>query len=78
MIEENTSTKDLKKLFLSAKEVCYLIGFSRVSLWRASKDGQFPSPKQLTIQRVGWLREDVENWIKSRPDVHQKKEGVSV
>jgi prophage regulatory protein len=48
------------------KELCRLIGLSRQTLWRLSKSGEFPAPRQLSVRSVGWLRSEVDEWLRGR------------
>lgn len=47
-------------------EVHALTGLSRVTIWREEKESRFPSRRLITRKRVGWLREEVEQWIATR------------
>ena len=40
---------------------------SRSSRWRLERAGQFPRRRQLSTRRVGWLRGEIEQWVRSRP-----------
>lgn len=42
---------------LAATSLCY------TSIFNKMKRGEFPSSKQLSAHRVGWLRKEVEAWI---------------
>jgi len=55
------------KAILSTRDVCALVGLSRVTLYRAEKAGRFPKRRQITAGRVGWLRSEIEAWILNRP-----------
>ena len=52
---------------LRPREVCEVIGVSRTTLWRKSRDGEFPRPVRLGANSIGWLATDVQKWIRSRP-----------
>lgn len=56
-------------LFYNAKQVCHMFGFSRTHLWRLQRSGEFPSPRELGPNRVGWLASEVIAWAVSRPRV---------
>lgn len=49
------------------KDVLALVGVSKATLWRWRRDGAFPNPVQLGPNTVGWHREDVDDWLASRP-----------
>lgn len=48
-------------------DVIRLTGLSRTSLWRLERRGDFPARRQLSPNAVGWLADEVMNWIRSRP-----------
>jgi len=41
-------------------------GLSRSTVWRLERRGAFPKHVQLSANIVGWLEEDVIEWIRSR------------
>ena len=51
---------------LNSKEVVSTTDLSRTTIWRLECDKQFPSRRQISPGRVGWLRSEVEAWLKSR------------
>ena len=48
-------------------EVAERTGLSRTTVWRLERQGQFPARIQLSPRAVGWPAEEVEEWLKSRP-----------
>lgn len=52
---------------LSKKEVVARTGLSAVTIWRRIQAGDFPKPRQLTPNRVGWTETSIEEWEESRP-----------
>jgi predicted DNA-binding transcriptional regulator AlpA len=52
--------------FLGWKTVKSLTGFSRTTAWRRQKAGDFPTPRQISPGRVGWLESEVNAWQASR------------
>lgn len=48
-------------------KVLEVTGLSRTTLWRKERAGEFPERVQLGAHSVGWLAEEVEAWIASRP-----------
>jgi prophage regulatory protein len=52
---------------LSKAQVIEKTGYSATSLWRKEKAGDFPRRKQLGPNRIGWVEEEVNDWIVSRP-----------
>lgn len=49
------------------REVQALVGLSRTTLWRMEREGRFPLHLQLGHRRIGWIVDDIQNWINSRP-----------
>lgn len=48
---------------LRVKDVTERLGICRDTLWRLEKRGLFPRRIQLGRRAVGWLEEDIENWL---------------
>ncbi len=47
-------------------DVLARVGLSRSTLWRLIKACQFPKPIRLGGRAVGWIEEEVDEWIASR------------
>lgn len=54
-------------MMLSKKAVVQRTGLSQVTIWRRVRAGDFPLPRQLTPNKVGWLESEIEEWEQSRP-----------
>ena len=54
---------------LRLPEVILLTGLSRSSICRMEQRGDFPSRVRLGARSVGWLRDDVQTWMETRPVV---------
>ena len=52
---------------LSKKQLIERTGLSAVTIWRRIQAGDFPKPRQLTPNRVGWPESVIEEWENSRP-----------
>jgi len=52
--------------FYRKPELKQQTGLSDSTIWRMEKAGQFPKRKQITSRLVGWLRSEVDEWVKSR------------
>jgi len=57
----------MKPLFLDMPSVSTVTGCSQSTVQRMVRKGQFPSPRKLSDQRVGWLTREVEEWAECRP-----------
>jgi prophage regulatory protein len=42
-------------------------GLARTTIWRHEQLGQFPRRRRLGANSVGWVKSEVEHWIRSRP-----------
>ncbi len=51
---------------LRARDVHARVGLSRTTIWRLVRQGQFPIPRRLTANTIGWLASEVEAWMASR------------
>lgn len=50
---------------LSIKELQNTLGVSRTTLWRMEKECKdFPKKRYISKNRVAYLKEEVETWIK--------------
>lgn len=58
------STDDLG--FLTVREVCKLLGFSRQAIWEMERRGEFPAKVQLGARKVGFARMEINDWCKRR------------
>lgn len=54
--------QDTKEKYLSDRELAYRYGVSRVTPWRWTKKGEFPSPIKLGPNCTRWKLSDVEAW----------------
>ena len=51
---------------LRPKETAAKVGYSRMHLYRLERDGQFPRRVRLGPSSVGWIEEEVDEWIRAR------------
>lgn len=59
--------------FLRARYVRMLVGgVSESTLWRWVRLGQFPKPKKIGANTVGWRASDVYQWLDNRPDFDEE------
>jgi prophage regulatory protein len=52
--------------FLRLPEIKKITGLSKMTIYRKMGRGEFPRPWQLSNQAVGWLEQEVEEWMKTR------------
>jgi len=51
---------------LRQRHVCERVGYSPMHIWRLEKAGRFPRRLKLGPNSVGWLAEEIDDWIKAR------------
>jgi prophage regulatory protein len=61
---------------LRTPEVIQLTGLSRVTLWRLEQKGQFPARRHLSENSVGWLDNEIYQWLDSRPRGLPRKRSI--
>lgn len=52
---------------LRISEVTRRTGLSRTTIWRQVQAEEFPRPRRLGKNAIGWDEEDVYRWLASRP-----------
>lgn len=62
----NTNTKQEKPSILRRKQVEWLTGLSRSTMYHLIEEGAFPKPVNLGQRAVGWLESEVDVWLASR------------
>ena len=50
-------------------EVQTLVRLSRSTVWRLENDGAFPRRRRLSANSVGWIEQEVHEWIRRRSAV---------
>ena len=58
--------------FMPKPEVLGITGFSATTLWREIQAERFPSPIQVSPNRVGWLESQVREWQQARIKAAQR------
>lgn len=49
-------------------------GKSRSSIYAGIKEGTFPRPIKLGPRSVGWLEEEIDDWIRQRIETTRRQE----
>ena len=52
---------------MTEKQVCGYTSLARANLNRMIREARFPSPVKLSVQKIGYLRHEVDHWLQSRP-----------
>lgn len=42
-------------------------GLSRSTIWRLERNGSFPTHRRLSSNAVGWLEDEIADWIEALP-----------
>ena len=64
-MDANKPTTEACRL-MRIREVLHLCGFSRATLYNQIKLHTFPAPVKLSARSVGWVQEDVMQWMAAR------------
>lgn len=54
---------------MTAKDVVNATKLSRVSIYRAAKEGRFPCPVKIGTRQIRWRSSDVQAWVKNLPSL---------
>lgn len=54
---------------LRIKQVQAITSLSRMTIYRLERAGHFPRRRQLGRNSVGWIDDEISQWLKSRPPV---------
>jgi prophage regulatory protein len=49
---------------LRQREVLQITKLSRTTIWRLRKQRRFPEPLHISVGVKGWLRSDIERWMR--------------
>jgi prophage regulatory protein len=52
---------------LRIKQVIETTGLSRMTIYRMELAGRFPARRQLGANSVAWVDEEINEWLRSRP-----------
>lgn len=52
---------------LRINDVVKITSMSNSTIYELIKSHDFPRPKRLGKRAVGWLQDDIEDWINTRP-----------
>ena len=51
---------------ITKKELAEKVGYSAMHISRLEKAGVFPRRIQLGANRVGWIEEEIDDWIRAK------------
>ena len=52
--------------YLREPQVFDITRLSKTTRWRLEKNGHFPKRRQLSLNAVGWLENEINDWLQSR------------
>jgi prophage regulatory protein len=52
--------------FIRFTGVRHRTGLSRSTIWRLERRGAFPKHRRLSTNAVGWLEQEIDQWVRSR------------
>ncbi len=55
---------------LRRPQVEAMTGLSRSSIYRLMEAEKFPKPRRISVQAVGWIAGEIQNWIAARSQDH--------
>ncbi len=64
--------------FLRIDELIGKVGLSRPTIWRLERAGEFPKRRQLGRNSVGWVEDEIEQWMQSRAVVADDSGGSAL
>jgi predicted DNA-binding transcriptional regulator AlpA len=68
-MEKHTEQTRIEPLILTRDQTCKLVGLGVLSIWRLRRAGSFPRPIRLTGKKIGFYRDEVVEWARTRPRV---------
>ncbi len=70
--------RKIRRTILRAKAVKERTGYSRVQVWRKSRDpdDDFPVPVTLGPNSIGWYEDEIDVWLETRPRVSWANESA--
>lgn len=58
----------LRARMLRLREVTNRTGLSGTTIWRLERKGLFPRRRRISPGRVGWLEQDIEDYLNACPE----------
>jgi prophage regulatory protein len=53
-------------VLLRQDEVCRRVGLTRRWIWQLEREGKFPKRVKVSLNRIGWLENEVDAWIEAK------------
>ena len=64
---EQEEKQDNRKYILRMPQVLEQVNLSRATIYKMIRRSEFPQPVQIGQRCVGWLVEEINFWLQSRP-----------
>lgn len=58
---------------LRLRDVCAMTGLCRSSVYEMEADGRFPARINIGPRAVGWVKSDVQGWLRARIAARSKR-----
>lgn len=71
-MEKPTEHTQIQPMILTRDQVSKLLGLGVLSIWRLRREGSFPGPIRLTGKKIGFYRDEIVEWARTRPRVVEK------
>ena len=62
---------------ITQAELAKIVPFSRATLWRLQRMGNFPKRRQISPGRVGWLASEIEAFLAGLPQAKSLEPSAS-
>ena len=66
------NTNQEKISILRRKKVEKRVGLSRSTIYQKMQEGSFPKPINLGPRAVGWIENEIENWLMDRVETRDR------
>jgi prophage regulatory protein len=60
---------------LRLQQVCEMTGLCRSSVYQMEAEGRFPKRIKIGLRSVGWIKSDVQDWLRQRIKVARSGAG---
>lgn len=51
---------------LAWRDVAKRVPLSRTTIWHLRRSGAFPEPTRISVRRIAWSEDQINEWIESR------------
>ena len=72
----NDTSPNAPTRILRLPEVMRRVGLKRASIYSAIAEGSFPKQIVLNARAVGWIEQEIEDWLIARVNNSRQKQGL--